>query len=192
MQPDATLAGGDKRDRILDAALTLFLRYGVKRTSIDDIAREVGIAKGTIYLSFDSKVALFAAIADRLCASTLSDAEQIAGGVKPPPERIVEVLDCYIGRMHRLVAQSPHIAELTASREALATQAFQTLDGQICALLSALLSEAGIDREGAASMFIAAALGTLQTGDNAAQPYRARLSAMVDTLVAGLGCLAKA
>ncbi|WP_268959129.1 hypothetical protein [Paraburkholderia elongata] len=41
-------------------------------------------------------------------------------------------------------------------------------------------------------MFIAAGLGTLQTGDNAAQPYRARLSAMVDTLVAGLTCQAKA
>lgn len=192
MQPDATVAGGDKRDRILDAALTLFLRYGVKRTSIDDIARGVGIAKGTIYLSFDSKVALFAAIADRLCASTLADAEQIVSGVKPPPERIVEVLDCYIGRMHRLIAQSPYIAELTASREALATQAFQTLDGQIRSLLSALLSEAGIDRDGAAAMFIAAGLGTLQTGDNAVRPYRARLRAMVDTLVAGLACLAKA
>ena len=170
----------------------LFLRYGVKRTSIDDIAREVGIAKGTIYLSFDSKAALFAAIADRLCASMLSDAERIAIDATPPAGRIVEVLDCYIGRMHRLIAESPHIAELTASREALATQAFQTLDGQIRALLSAVLGEAGIDRDDAAAMFIAAGLGTLQTGDAAAQPYRARLSAMVDTLVAGLACLTKA
>ncbi|RKE39942.1 TetR family transcriptional regulator [Paraburkholderia sp. BL23I1N1] len=191
MQPDATLPGGDKRDRILDSALMLFLRYGVKRTSIDDIAREVGIAKGTIYLSFDSKAALFAAIADRLCATTLSNAEQIASGVTPPTERIVDVLDCYIGETHRLVSQSPHIAELTASREALATQAFQTLDRQIRALLNTLLSEAGIDRDGADAMFIAAGLGTLQTGDNAAQPYRARLRAMVDTLMAGLACLAK-
>ncbi|MGQ7935930.1 TetR/AcrR family transcriptional regulator [Paraburkholderia sp. D1E] len=77
MQPDATPTGGDKRDRILDAALMLFLCYGVKRTSIDAIAREVGIAKGTIYLSFDSKAALFAAIADRLCARIPSDAERI-------------------------------------------------------------------------------------------------------------------
>ncbi|CAE6734064.1 TetR/AcrR family transcriptional regulator [Paraburkholderia haematera] len=192
MQPDTTLTSDDKRDRILDSALMLFLRYGVKRTSIDDIAREVGIAKGTIYLSFDSKAALFAAIADRLCASTLSKAERISSGVTPPTERIIEVLDCYIGETHRLVAQSPHIAELTASREALATQAFQTLDGQIRSLLSALLSEAGIDRDGADAMFIAAGLGTLQTGDNAAQPYRDRLRAMVDTLVAGLVCLAKA
>ena len=72
MGPEATLTGSDKRDRLLDAALMPFLRYGVKRTSIDDIAREVGIAKGTIYLSSDSKAALFAAIADRLCASTLN------------------------------------------------------------------------------------------------------------------------
>ncbi|MGQ7935929.1 hypothetical protein [Paraburkholderia sp. D1E] len=102
------------------------------------------------------------------------------------------MLDCYIGRMHRLVAESPHIAELTTSREALATQPFQTLDGQIRALQSAVLSEADIDRDEAVAMFIAAGLGTLQTGDAAAQPYRGRLSAMVDTLVAGLAYLAKA
>ncbi|MCY0856319.1 TetR/AcrR family transcriptional regulator [Cupriavidus sp. D39] len=192
MQPDTTVTGGDKRDRILDSALILFLRYGVKRTSIDDIARQAGIAKGTVYLSFDSKAALFAAIADRLCASTLSNAEQIASDVTPPTERIVEVLDCYIGQTHRLVSQSPHIAELTASKEALATQAFETLDRQIRAVLATLLKEAGIGQDGAADMLVAAGIGTLHTGDTAAQPYRVRLSAMVKTLVTGLSCDAKA
>src|ERR1700719_3973000 len=75
--PDAAIDGTDKRDRILDAAQKLFVRYGVKRTSIDDVAREAGIAKGTVYLSFKTKAELFAAIADRLCASTLTDAQRI-------------------------------------------------------------------------------------------------------------------
>ena len=37
---DAAADSSEKRIRILDAALSLFLRYGVKRTSIDDVARE--------------------------------------------------------------------------------------------------------------------------------------------------------
>ena len=159
--PDAVIDGTDKRDRILDAAQSLFVRYGVKRTSIDDVAREAGIAKGTVYLSFESKAALFAAIADRLCANTLADARRIILAATPLTERLVGMLDCYIGATHRLVAQSPHIAELTASKEALSAAAFDTLDRHIRSLLSALLSEAGITHDGATDMLLAAAKGTL-------------------------------
>lgn len=188
---NAATDGTDKRDRILDAAQSLFVRYGVKRTSIDDVAREAGIAKGTVYLSFRSKAELFSAIADRLCANTLADARRIVLEATPPTDRLVGVLDCYIGATHRLVAQSPHIAELTASTEALSAAAFETLDGHIRSLVHALLWEAGITRDGAIDMFLAAAEGTLHTGDCAEQPYRARLTAMVDTLMAGLGYDAK-
>ena len=68
--------GNDKRSRILDAAQSLFLRYGVKRTALDDVVREAGIAKGTLYLYFDSKDALFAGVAEQLCAEVLRNAEE--------------------------------------------------------------------------------------------------------------------
>jgi AcrR family transcriptional regulator len=186
-QPDAAIEGTDKRDRILDAAQSLFVRYGVKRTSIDEVAREAGIAKGTVYLSFKSKAELFAAIADRLCASTLADVQRIALEATPLTTRLVAILDRYIGVTHRLVAQSPHIAELTASKETLSANAFDALDRRIRSLLGALLGEAGIARDGAADMLVAAGKGTLYTGDDAELPYRARLAAMIDTLMAGLG-----
>src|SRR5258708_4001138 len=188
---NATIEETDKRDRILDAAQRLFVRYGVKRTSIDEVAREAGIAKGTVYLSFGSKAELFAAIADRLCANTLADARTIVLEATPLSERLVGILDCYIGATHRLVAQSPHIAELTASKEALSAAAFATLNTQIRSLLDALLSEAGITDDGAIDMFLAAGTGTLHTGDCAEQPYRARLIIMVNTLMAGLSRHAK-
>jgi AcrR family transcriptional regulator len=46
---------GSRRAAILDAALPVFGQYGYRRTSMDDIAREAGIAKGTIYLNFASR-----------------------------------------------------------------------------------------------------------------------------------------
>jgi AcrR family transcriptional regulator len=184
---DAAIEGIDKRDRILDAAQHLFVRYGVKRTSIDEVAREAGIAKGTVYLSFKSKAELFAAIADRLCASTLADVQRIALETTPLTTRLVGILDRYIGATHRLVVQSPHIAELTASKEALSAAAFDALDRRIHSLLSIQLREAGITRDEATDMILAAGMGSLHTGDDAEQPYRARLTAMIDTLVAGLG-----
>jgi TetR/AcrR family transcriptional regulator len=90
-------AGKDKRSRILDAAQGLFLRYGVKRIALDDVVREAGIATGTLYLYFDSKDALFAAIAERLCAEMLSDAEEAITSSTSITPRIVGCLDAYIG-----------------------------------------------------------------------------------------------
>jgi AcrR family transcriptional regulator len=51
----ATAAREDVPDLILDAADRLLARYGYKRMTMDDIAQEVGIGKGTIYLHFGSK-----------------------------------------------------------------------------------------------------------------------------------------
>ncbi len=184
--PEALADGREKRIRILDAALSLFLRYGVKRTSIDDVAREAGIAKGTVYLSFKSKDALFGAIAERLCAETLAEARRTVAESRPATERIVAVLDCYIGKAHRLVARSPHIAELTASKAANSAEAYAALDRDMNALLDGLLAEAGVARAGARDMFLAAALGTARGEEITEAAYLTRLGAMVEVLVAGL------
>jgi AcrR family transcriptional regulator len=55
--------GSEHRATILQAATEVFARYGFKKASIDDIARRAAIGKGTVYLHFDSKEALFAAVA---------------------------------------------------------------------------------------------------------------------------------
>ncbi len=53
-----------KRARILQAASDLFVESGYRKTSVDKVARRAGIAKGTVYLYFKSKVdLLFHAIA---------------------------------------------------------------------------------------------------------------------------------
>jgi AcrR family transcriptional regulator len=179
-------AGNDKRSRILDAAQSLFLRYGVKRSALDDVVREAGIAKGTLYLYFDSKDAVFAAIAERLCAEVLRNAEEAIASSSSITPRIVGCLDAYIGSMHRLTAQSPHVAELTESKETLAAPIFATLDRKIRDVLRKVLREGGIQRADAVDMFFAAAIGTLKAGDAAAKAYRARLTTMTDMLVAGL------
>jgi AcrR family transcriptional regulator len=48
---------------ILDAALAVFAQKGFAATRLDDVAAKAGITKGTIYLYFDSKQALFEALA---------------------------------------------------------------------------------------------------------------------------------
>ena len=48
-------AGGDKRGRILDAAVRIFAEKGFYNAKVSEIARVAGVADGTIYLYFKSK-----------------------------------------------------------------------------------------------------------------------------------------
>jgi AcrR family transcriptional regulator len=67
--------GGAKRRQIMDGARTVFLSAGFDGASMNDIAREAGVSKGTLYAYFTSKDELFEAIiraekaqsAERLC-----------------------------------------------------------------------------------------------------------------------------
>ncbi len=48
-----------KKDCILAAAAKAFSRFGFKKASVDEIAKEAGVAKGTVYLACDTKEDLF-------------------------------------------------------------------------------------------------------------------------------------
>jgi len=53
--------GASRRDAILDAATSVFSRYGFKKTSMDDVARAAGLSRQGLYLHFATKEALFQA-----------------------------------------------------------------------------------------------------------------------------------
>jgi AcrR family transcriptional regulator len=53
-------------EEILDAAMRVFSRRGLHKTNLEEVAREAGISKGTIYLYFKSKEDLFIAAAQRV------------------------------------------------------------------------------------------------------------------------------
>ncbi|MGK4004508.1 helix-turn-helix domain-containing protein [Sorangium sp. So ce1036] len=54
-----------RAERILDAAAELVLRWGYKRVTIDEVARRANIGKGTVYLHWKTREALFLAVLAR-------------------------------------------------------------------------------------------------------------------------------
>lgn len=62
--------------RILDAASALILRWGYHKTTIDDISRQAGVAKGTIYLHWKTREELFAALMKREKVKLAEDVKQ--------------------------------------------------------------------------------------------------------------------
>ncbi|GHO44766.1 TetR/AcrR family transcriptional regulator [Ktedonospora formicarum] len=63
--PRRTSKREERAQRILDAACKLMLRYGYTKTTVDDIAREAQVAKGTIYLHWKTREELFMTLAIR-------------------------------------------------------------------------------------------------------------------------------
>jgi AcrR family transcriptional regulator len=55
----------ERAERILDTAAALIQRWGYNKTTIDDIAKHAGVAKGTIYLHWKTREALFQALLTR-------------------------------------------------------------------------------------------------------------------------------
>lgn len=64
-----------RRNQILDAATRVFAEKGFHATTIKDIAKEAGIADGTIYIYFENKMALMLGILDRMNESERRDVD---------------------------------------------------------------------------------------------------------------------
>ncbi|NTX16934.1 TetR/AcrR family transcriptional regulator [Myxococcus sp. CA051A] len=88
-----------RRNRLLDAALGVFLRYGFRKTSMDQVARAADVSRQGLYLHFATKEDLFLAtlqhsmeVSLRLASEGLSDVSL------PLEERLVRGFDAWVGR----------------------------------------------------------------------------------------------
>jgi AcrR family transcriptional regulator len=77
----ATLSGEQRRtDAILDAAFQVFSVRGYHSATVDDIAQQAGVSKGTCYQYFTGKEEIFLATMDRTMDRLFAEAEATAAG----------------------------------------------------------------------------------------------------------------
>lgn len=82
----------DVSDLILDAAGRLLARYGYSKMTMDDLAREVGVAKGTLYLHFPSKEEVVLSRIDRTIERLTAELRAIATSRRDPAAKVREML----------------------------------------------------------------------------------------------------
>jgi AcrR family transcriptional regulator len=80
------------RDAILDATDRLLARYGYKKMTIDDLAHEVGIGKGSIYLHFTSKEEIALSHIDRIIERLKERLHVLAAKDASIDERLCDML----------------------------------------------------------------------------------------------------
>ena len=81
-----------REELILDAADRLLARYGFRKMTIDDLAREAGIGKGTVYLHFRSKEEIVLSHTDRIVSRVMARLTAIAASDESPAAKIREML----------------------------------------------------------------------------------------------------
>jgi TetR/AcrR family fatty acid metabolism transcriptional regulator len=89
----------DKRERILSAAERIFARHGFFAAKVADVAKEAGVADGTIYLYFKSKDDLLISLFERRMLE-LTEALQAAVKGKPPREALFAFIRTYLQKLH--------------------------------------------------------------------------------------------
>ena len=88
--------GHTRRDEILQAAKTLFLREGYEATTIRRIADQVGVSAPALYLYFPDKEAILLALCDQTFGFLIAKIEQIEGQKLAPREQLRSCGEAYI------------------------------------------------------------------------------------------------
>jgi TetR/AcrR family transcriptional regulator, mexJK operon transcriptional repressor len=89
---EAEVRKGRKYDQVLDGARRVFLRDGFDGASVDDIAREAGVSKATLYAYFPDKRLLFTEICRTECRRQTEAAEAEIAGAENAGDLPVEVM----------------------------------------------------------------------------------------------------
>ena len=97
-----------KRERILAAAMKVFARKGFAGARVSDVAREAGVADGTIYLYFASKDAILISIFEEGMQGVIDGLAKGLKGIEDPRERLR-----YFCRYHlKTCEDDPDLAEV--------------------------------------------------------------------------------
>ncbi|WP_175942986.1 TetR/AcrR family transcriptional regulator [Caballeronia sp. BCC1704] len=96
---------------IIDVALACFLEAGYEATRLDDVARRAGVAKGTVYLYFETKEHLFRAVVQQVTATNV---RQLSETIRQYDGAFAEFVPFFLLRAATSIGNSlgPRIAAL--------------------------------------------------------------------------------
>src|SRR6202049_4489321 len=135
--------GSPQREAILKAATATFLRYGFKKTSMDDVAQAAGVSRQGLYLHFYTKDFLFREALQYLVAHILSTARSVAeDGNLSLRDRLLGVFEALHGSAFQS-ASPEHAFELLQSAQSADGALLVQLDRDLMGIVAALLAEAG-------------------------------------------------
>src|SRR5215217_4153331 len=85
-----------KYEAILRAAIKVFARGGFFNSKVADVAREAGVADGTVYLYFKNKDDILVSIFNHVTEQALTHARNILGELDNPAEKLKRIVEGHL------------------------------------------------------------------------------------------------
>jgi TetR/AcrR family transcriptional regulator, regulator of autoinduction and epiphytic fitness len=116
-EEDLTPERDPRRAQLLEAALSVFVRYGFRKTSMEEVSRAAHLSRQGLYLHFETKEELFRATVRHFLATSLQTTHEILADTEHTIEdRLVRALDAWFGRYVGLVSgDAKDLAEVSAA-----------------------------------------------------------------------------
>jgi AcrR family transcriptional regulator len=145
----------ERRERMLQRSLAVFLERGYQGATLDELARASGVTKRTIYTDYGDKEGLFAAMVDALAGGISQGSDSVGDTLLSLATRIVfRIHSDELVALHRLViAEAPRLPEL-------AKAFYEHTDARhIAALRAHIVGDGHADAGGLASALFSLLLG---------------------------------
>ncbi|WP_068986429.1 MULTISPECIES: TetR family transcriptional regulator [Lysinibacillus] len=110
-----------KEEKIIQAAIEVFREKGIEKAKVSDIVKAAGIAQGTFYLYFPSRLSVMPAIAKVMVEKIITAIEEGVSTQKPFEQQLEEVVDVgfsitkeygdLVALIYAGIAQTEHLKE---------------------------------------------------------------------------------
>jgi AcrR family transcriptional regulator len=169
-----------KKNKILTAALSVFLRYGYRRVNMNDIAEATGISRPALYVLFKNKEEIFAGVILQWVDGAVAEIEQEMAKVATSEEKIKCAFEIWSVRPFQLTMGSKEAKEIVDCSfefaQAALRQGYKKFEATIAPLVALLSEEQRVNGylspERAAHVLASAVRGfkqTATTGDEMRQ-----------------------
>ncbi|MEV0035538.1 TetR/AcrR family transcriptional regulator [Streptomyces sp. NPDC050804] len=143
--PDAgePAAVSARQESIVTAATGVFLRFGLRKTTMDDVAREAGISRQGLYLHFKSKDAVFRRVVEHMLSGMRNSVKHaLEREDLPVAGRLVEACEAFHGLTVGKVELS-HFGELLEAATSFAGPRMREMERDFVADIARLLDRTG-------------------------------------------------
>ncbi|WP_067798259.1 TetR/AcrR family transcriptional regulator [Actinomadura formosensis] len=184
----------DRRVEILTAAMTVFGRYGYRRTSMEMIAKAAGISRPALYQHFSGREDVFRAMGAHMLDEVLRSAREAAAAEGALADQLYAALAVKLRTVLGSVGAG-HRAELLTEAGVIAPDLMLSFKNRFAALVADLLAAAvggpdrlapGMTAYECADLLLDAVVGISQADGTPDQLHR-RLRQLVELTVRGLG-----
>jgi len=135
-----------KKAKVLEAARSVFFRYGYRRTTMGDLATAAGISRPALYLLYCNKEQVFEGVLRDFLARTLAELREGLEAASTVEEKLRLAFDLWAVRPFGLLMATPDARELTDcgfefAREAI-DQGTAAFEAELAAILAPLHAQA--------------------------------------------------